>query len=182
MPKFWHSISSDAELLDEELEEEVEETTTHHEPYPFFEEESTQVNETTQLGSDVNLHCRVQNLGEKIVSAKVNKRKEIFFSTQLTRVRFDWLMWFRFLLEGIMGATQRRSAAFDYVRRLAVQQWFTLLTQIQVAEWLAAAHPVRKRARRRPVRMVTKQKKLLKWLRQFCLITLFPIPLPFAAR
>jgi hypothetical protein len=69
VPKFWHSISSDAELLDEELEEEVEETTTHHEPSPFFEEESSPHNETTQLGSDVYLHCRVQNLGEKIVSA-----------------------------------------------------------------------------------------------------------------
>lgn len=68
-PKFWHSISSDAELL-EELEEENEETTTHHEPYPFFEEEQTQVNETTQLGNDVYLHCRVQNLGEKTVSEK----------------------------------------------------------------------------------------------------------------
>lgn len=68
VPKFWHSISSDAELLDEELDEEFEETTTHHEPYPFFEEEQTQVNETTQLGNDVYLHCRVQNLGEKIVS------------------------------------------------------------------------------------------------------------------
>ena len=68
VPKFWHSISSDAELLDEELEEENEETTTHHEPYPFFEEEQSQVNETTQLGNDVYLHCRVQNLGEKTVS------------------------------------------------------------------------------------------------------------------
>lgn len=71
VPKFWHSISSDAELLDEDLEEEVEETTTHHEPYPFFDEEQAQLNETTQLGSDVNLHCRVQNLGEKIVSGKI---------------------------------------------------------------------------------------------------------------
>jgi hypothetical protein len=71
VPKFWHSISADAELLDEELEEEVEETTTHHEPYPFFEEEQTQINETTQLGSDVYLHCRVQNLGEKTVSPKI---------------------------------------------------------------------------------------------------------------
>lgn len=70
VPKFWHSISSDAELLDEELEEEIEETTTHHEPYPFFEEEQTQINETTQLGNDVYLHCRVQNLGEKTVSKK----------------------------------------------------------------------------------------------------------------
>ncbi|CRK98033.1 CLUMA_CG011402, isoform A [Clunio marinus] len=68
VPKFWHSISSDTELLDDELEEEIEQTTIHQEPSPFFEEDQTQVNETTQLGSDVYLHCRVQNLGEKIVS------------------------------------------------------------------------------------------------------------------
>jgi flagellar basal body-associated protein FliL len=66
VPKFWHSISSDSEI-DEESEEEEEETTTHHEPLPFFEEEHTQVNETTQLGNDVYLHCRVGNLGEKTV-------------------------------------------------------------------------------------------------------------------
>lgn len=80
VPKFWHSISSDAELLDEDLEEEVEETTTHHEPYPFFDEEQAQLNETTQLGSDVYLHCRVQNLGEKIVSGK------FYFPTHHTRL------------------------------------------------------------------------------------------------
>ena len=79
MPKFWHSISSDAELLDEELDEEFEETTTHHEPYPFFEEEQTQVNETTQLGNDVYLHCRVQNLGEKIVSQTLDRKTNRIF-------------------------------------------------------------------------------------------------------
>jgi hypothetical protein len=78
VPKFWHSISSDAELLDEDLEEEVEETTTHHEPYPFFDEEQTQLNDTTQLGNDVYLHCRVENLGEKTVS---QKSTDIEFST-----------------------------------------------------------------------------------------------------
>lgn len=69
MPKFWHSIASEAELLGEEEDEEIDETTTHHEPYPFFEgEDQTQVNVTTQLGNDVYLHCRVENLGEKTVS------------------------------------------------------------------------------------------------------------------
>lgn len=73
VPKFWHSISSNVdENLDDELaegeNEEGDETTTHHEPLPFFDEEQTQVNETTQLGNDVYLHCRVQNLGEKTVS------------------------------------------------------------------------------------------------------------------
>lgn len=74
MPKFWHKISSsDADNLEEEAEDEEEggETTTHHEPFPFFDEEQSQVNETTQLGQDVYLHCRVQNLGEKTVSVCV---------------------------------------------------------------------------------------------------------------
>lgn len=74
VPKFWHKISSSNvdETLDEEVEEEEgDETTTHHEPLPFFDEEQTQVNETTQLGNDVYLHCRVQNLGEKTVSFKL---------------------------------------------------------------------------------------------------------------
>lgn len=71
VPKFWHKISSsDADNLEEEAEDEEDggETTTHHEPFPFFDEEQSQVNETTQLGQDVYLHCRVQNLGEKTVS------------------------------------------------------------------------------------------------------------------
>ncbi len=71
VPKFWHSISSNVdEHLDDIGDEEnvgKDETTTHHEPLPFFEEEQTQVNETTQLGNDVYLHCRVSNLGEKTV-------------------------------------------------------------------------------------------------------------------
>lgn len=72
VPKFWHSISNADENLDDETgdEEEGDETTTHHEPLPFFDEEQTQVNETTQLGNDVYLHCRVQNLGEKTVSGE----------------------------------------------------------------------------------------------------------------
>lgn len=82
VPKFWHKISSssDAEnpLDAEDIEEEEEgvETTTHHEPFPFFDEEQTQVNETTQLGNDVYLHCRVQNLGEKTVSQKFRARRD----------------------------------------------------------------------------------------------------------
>lgn len=112
VPKFWHSISSDAELLDEELEEEVEETTTHHEPYPFFEEEHTQLNETTQLGNDVYLHCRVQNLGEKIVSQKLTNMK-LHFPLQLTR--------FLSLQQGFMGSSKRWSTSFDYVRWVALQ-------------------------------------------------------------
>lgn len=60
----WHELSSP---YAESSDENVGETTTHvHEP--FFEENSTQINVTTQLGSDVYLHCRVNDLREKMVS------------------------------------------------------------------------------------------------------------------
>jgi hypothetical protein len=62
---FWHELSSP---YTESSDENVGETTTHvHEP--FFEENSTQINVTTQLGSDVYLHCRVNDLREKMVSS-----------------------------------------------------------------------------------------------------------------
>lgn len=58
---FWHELSSPYNEADDY------ETTTHvHEP--FFEENSTQINVTTQLGSHVYLHCRVNDLREKMVS------------------------------------------------------------------------------------------------------------------
>lgn len=61
---FWHELSSPN---NESSDENMGETTTHvHEP--FFEENSTQINSTTQLGSDVYLHCRVNDLREKMVS------------------------------------------------------------------------------------------------------------------
>jgi hypothetical protein len=61
---FWHELSSPPT---ESSDENFGETTTHvHEP--FFEENSTQINVTTQLGSDVYLHCRVNDLREKMVS------------------------------------------------------------------------------------------------------------------
>lgn len=75
VPKSWYNhLPHDVDISEDELEEEVEETTTHHEPYPFFDEESTQVNVTAQLGSDTYLHCRVENLGEKIVSISLAGR------------------------------------------------------------------------------------------------------------
>ena len=65
---FWHELSSPPT---ESSDENFGESTTHvHEP--FFEENSTQINVTTQLGSDVYLHCRVNDLREKMVS-KVRK-------------------------------------------------------------------------------------------------------------
>lgn len=51
----------------DESEEEFRETTTH-DPYPFFDEPSTQINVTTQLGTNVLLHCKVHDLREKTVS------------------------------------------------------------------------------------------------------------------
>jgi hypothetical protein len=83
VPKFWQSISQDIEIIDEELDEdEGDETTTHHEPHPFFEEEQTHMNETTQLGNDVYLHCRVQNLGEKTVSKPAGISHYFFIALQ----------------------------------------------------------------------------------------------------
>lgn len=61
---FWHEVSSPST---DSSDENYGETTTHvHEP--FFEENSTQINVKTQLGSDVYLHCRVNDLREKMVS------------------------------------------------------------------------------------------------------------------
>lgn len=61
---YWHEVPSP---YTESSDESYGETTTHvHEP--FFEENSTQINVTTQLGSDVYLHCRVNDLREKMVS------------------------------------------------------------------------------------------------------------------
>lgn len=68
----WHELSSP---YTESSDESVGETTTHvHEP--FFEENSTQINVTTQLGSDVYLHCRVNDLREKMVSSPADAARE----------------------------------------------------------------------------------------------------------
>lgn len=60
----WHELSSP---YTESNTENVSETTLAHEP--FFDEPSAQVNVTTQLGSDVILHCRVNDLRERMVCA-----------------------------------------------------------------------------------------------------------------
>lgn len=72
MPKFWHDFSeSITETPDGyDIGDEPEETTTH-DPYPFFEEVSTTANVTTQLGSNVYLHCKVNDLRGKTVSVFV---------------------------------------------------------------------------------------------------------------
>lgn len=67
---FWLELSSPNT---ESSDENMGDTTTHsHEP--FFEENSTQINSTTQLGNDVYLHCRVNDLREKMVRMDLLKK------------------------------------------------------------------------------------------------------------
>jgi hypothetical protein len=65
----WNELSSPyTESSDENYE-----TTTHvHEP--FFQEDNTELNVTTQLSNDVRLHCRVNDLREKMVSFNIKKK------------------------------------------------------------------------------------------------------------
>jgi hypothetical protein len=60
----WHELSSSYPYTEANAEN-VSEATLMHEP--FFEEAASQVNVTAQLGSDVILHCRVNDLREKMV-------------------------------------------------------------------------------------------------------------------
>lgn len=59
----WNELSSSAT---ESSDESFEVTTHVHEP--FFDEELMEINVTSQLADDVRLHCRVNDLREKIVS------------------------------------------------------------------------------------------------------------------
>lgn len=71
IPKsFWQEFSSP--FTDPPVEEEAEDytDTTTHEPHPFFEEPTSSVNLTTQLGNHVYLHCRVNDLRGKTVSGR----------------------------------------------------------------------------------------------------------------
>lgn len=69
IPKhFWHDLSSPyTDSSDDDNHLDFDETTTH-DPYPFFDEPTTEINVTTQLGSHVYLHCKVNDLREKTVS------------------------------------------------------------------------------------------------------------------
>jgi len=64
---FWQEFSSPFTDTPEDDEYEVTETTTH-EPFPFFADPYTTVNVSTQLASNVFLHCRVNDLQGKTVS------------------------------------------------------------------------------------------------------------------
>ncbi|XP_058817865.1 zwei Ig domain protein zig-8 [Topomyia yanbarensis] len=79
---FWQEISSPfTDLPDDDLEEESEESTTQHDPYPFFDDANMTANVTTQLGNDVYLHCRVNDLRERTVSWVRRKGDEIHLIT-----------------------------------------------------------------------------------------------------
>uniref|UniRef100_A0A182VWQ8 Ig-like domain-containing protein n=1 Tax=Anopheles minimus TaxID=112268 RepID=A0A182VWQ8_9DIPT len=80
---FWQEISvpyTDLPSDDDEQEDESAESTTH-DPYPFFDDANMIANVTTQLGSDVYLHCRVNDLRERTVSWVRRKGDEIHLIT-----------------------------------------------------------------------------------------------------
>ncbi|XP_058060145.1 zwei Ig domain protein zig-8-like [Anopheles bellator] len=80
---FWQEISvpyTDLPSEDDEQEDESVESTTH-DPYPFFDDSNMTTNVTTQLGSDVYLHCRVNDLRERTVSWVRRKGDEIHLIT-----------------------------------------------------------------------------------------------------
>ncbi|ETN63514.1 defective proboscis extension response [Anopheles darlingi] len=80
---FWQEISvpyTDLPTEEDELEDESVESTTH-DPYPFFDDINMTANVTTQLGSDVTLHCRVNDLRERTVSWVRRKGDEIHLIT-----------------------------------------------------------------------------------------------------
>src|SRR5690349_19954049 len=76
----WHEASST--YPDSSDVNSGETTTLVHEP--FVEQNSTQINVTTQLGSDVYLHCRVNDLRQKMVSEVVeqNSRREVISKSE----------------------------------------------------------------------------------------------------
>ncbi|XP_065095573.1 peroxidasin [Ochlerotatus camptorhynchus] len=78
---FWQDISSPyTDLPDDDIEEESEESTTH-DPYPFFDDTNMTANVTTQLGNDVYLHCRVNDLRERTVTWVRRKGDDIHLIT-----------------------------------------------------------------------------------------------------
>lgn len=74
---FWQEFSSP--FTDTPEDNEIDDsdgdaTMTTHEPFPFFDESVSPVNVTTHLGTSVQLHCRVNDLNGKTVSAFDNQR------------------------------------------------------------------------------------------------------------
>ncbi|XP_046803139.1 hemicentin-1 [Lucilia cuprina] len=77
---FWQEFSSPFTDTPEDEELEITETTTH-EPFPFFADPFTTVNVSTQLGANVYLHCRVNDLQGKTVSWMRRKGDELALIT-----------------------------------------------------------------------------------------------------
>ncbi|CAO1382957.1 unnamed protein product [Diamesa hyperborea] len=82
IPKhFWHDLSSPyTDSSDDDNHLDFDETTTH-DPYPFFDEPTTEINVTTQLLSNVYLHCKVNDLREKTVSWVRRKGNDLHLIT-----------------------------------------------------------------------------------------------------
>jgi hypothetical protein len=67
LPKnFWYEFSSPFTESYDDLTEPEPKTTP--DPLPFFEDHANSTNVTTQLGSSVYLHCKVNDLRDKTVS------------------------------------------------------------------------------------------------------------------
>ncbi|KAL5276713.1 hypothetical protein ACFFRR_002125 [Megaselia abdita] len=66
-PQLTH-INSNSHDDDDVGEEGSNEITTTHEPLPYFSDPYNSINVSTQLGTNIQLHCRVDNLRGKTVS------------------------------------------------------------------------------------------------------------------
>ena len=67
LPKsFWYEFSSPFTESYDDLTEAEPKTTP--DPLPFFEDHANSTNVTTQFGSTVNLHCKVNDLRDRTVS------------------------------------------------------------------------------------------------------------------
>jgi len=67
LPKnFWYEFSSPFTESYDDLTEPEPKTTP--DPLPFFEDHANSTNVTTQLGSSVYLHCKVNDLRDRTVS------------------------------------------------------------------------------------------------------------------
>jgi len=68
LPKnFWYEFSSPFTESYDDLTEPEPKTTP--DPLPFFEDHANSTNVTTQLGSSVYLHCKVNDLRDRTVSS-----------------------------------------------------------------------------------------------------------------
>uniref|UniRef100_W8BX72 Uncharacterized protein n=1 Tax=Ceratitis capitata TaxID=7213 RepID=W8BX72_CERCA len=82
---FWQEFSSPFTDTPEDEESEITETTTH-EPFPFFADPYTTVNVSTQLSSNVQLHCRVNDLNHNCLSNRAILENEI---VDLDKINFQ---------------------------------------------------------------------------------------------